>query len=191
MKKTNDDNNSSKINRNSSTILSKLDKPESSTATTPTIQTDRSMPMPPPSALKLPLTAITTNPENSPFHSNTTDNESSSSSSDGYNSRPMTAPPTTGRTFDYFSGAHHPPPPLQQNQNQPALQTPPPVVLSSSPTASNTNFMNRLKNLSVKAKIGKNAINDDKSEGSTTSTTEEQNYPTVNGDVSVFFIYKK
>ncbi|CAO3616929.1 unnamed protein product [Cunninghamella blakesleeana] len=178
LQKTNDDNHSSRMNRNSSTILSKLDKTESSTATTPTIQTDRSTPMPPPSALKLPLTAITTNPDHSPFHSNTTDNESTSSSSDGYQSRPMTAPPTTGRTFDYFSGAHHPPPP---SQNQPALQTPPPAVLSSSPTASNSNFMNRLKSLSVKAKIGKNAINDDKSEGSS-STTEEQNSSTVNGD---------
>ncbi|CAO3626805.1 unnamed protein product [Cunninghamella echinulata] len=171
--------NNNKLNRNSSTILSKLDN-------TPTIQTDRPLPTSPPTALKLPLTAITTNPENSPFHSNTTENESSSSSTtDGYNSRPMTAPPTTGRTFDYFSGSHHQPPTVTTHQNQPALQTPPPVALSSSPTVSNsnnTNFMNRLKSLSVKAKIGKSTMNDDKSDGSTTTSEEQSSSTTTNGD---------
>lgn len=180
MKKIDHGISNNKLNRNSSTILSKLDN-------TPTIQTDRPLPTSPPTALKLPLTAITTNPENSPFHSNTTENESSSSSTaDGYNSRPMTAPPTTGRTFDYFSGSHHQQP-TTTHQNQPALQTPPPAVLSSSPTVSNsnnTNFMNRLKSLSVKAKIGKSTMNDDKSDGSTTTSEEQSSSTTTNGDVS-------
>ncbi|KAG0176969.1 hypothetical protein DFQ29_005417 [Apophysomyces sp. BC1021] len=99
-----------------------------------------------PSPLKLPLTAITTNGDQSPFHPS-----SEAAQNNEMFRGPYTAPPTTGHQFDYFSGTHHVP-----QRRDSSVQIPPPAALtngSTSPTSSN--FINRLKNLSVKAKLSR------------------------------------
>ncbi|CAO3591245.1 unnamed protein product [Absidia cylindrospora] len=124
---------------------------------------------PPVSALKIPLTAVTTtHPDSSPFHH--------ASNDDLAQSGPMTAPPTTGRTFDYFSTPHHP------VNNHSAVQPPPAAALSSSPVSpSSSNFMHRLKNLSVKAKLGKNSNQDDRSDAYTATTEDDNTTASGNG----------
>lgn len=96
---------------------------------------------------KPPLTAITTNINNNPaFPPNSPMSPGCNSISSG----PFTAPPTTSPQDDYFSGAHHP-----TAEPTSPVQPPPPVALSTSPASPTGNFINRLKHLSVKAKISK------------------------------------
>ncbi|KAI7883139.1 WD40 repeat-like protein [Lichtheimia hyalospora FSU 10163] len=96
---------------------------------------------------KPPLTAITTNiNNNTAFPPNAPMSPGSNSISSG----PFTAPPTTSPQDDYFSGAHHP-----TAEPTSPVQPPPPVALSTSPASPTGNFINRLKHLSVKAKISK------------------------------------
>jgi WD repeat-containing protein 48 len=159
----------------------RFDRTES-TATAASIQLERaSIPTPPPvTALKIPLTAITTNTDSSPFHPT---DSNSYPTSDSTQRGPMTAPPTTGRSFDYFSGSHHP-----VNNHSSVVQPPPPAALSSSPVSpNNSNFMHRLKNLSVKAKLGKGPNNEDRPNGYATEDDKQTIYTTtsVNGDVSI------
>ncbi|CAO3698779.1 unnamed protein product [Rhizopus stolonifer] len=99
---------------------------------------------------KLPLAAVTTNTDQSPYIPTSPQATQFPGS--------MTAPPTSSPQPDYFSGNHHPP-----QRRESAVQLPPPAALPTtpaSPTASN--FMNRLKNLSVKAKLSRTLTNEDK-----------------------------
>ena len=112
---------------------------------------------------KPPLSAITTNIDSSPFHP--TSPGSPSSNNNNLFKGPFTAPPATSPQQDYFSGAHHvsnnsnindPPPPHSP------VQPPPPVALSNTPTSpTSSNFLNKLKHLSVKAKISKSSSGDE------------------------------
>ncbi|KAI8139501.1 hypothetical protein BJV82DRAFT_626258 [Fennellomyces sp. T-0311] len=105
---------------------------------------DRNLPKP-------PLTAITTNIENSPFHS------TSPGSPTNLFKGPFTAPPTISPQRDYFSGAHHVP-----NEPHSPVQPPPPAALSNTATSpTSSNFINRLKHLSVKGKMSKSQSRDD------------------------------
>ncbi|KAI8086121.1 WD40-repeat-containing domain protein [Halteromyces radiatus] len=163
------------------------------TPTIPAIQNEPTPPTPTVTALKIPLSAVTTNTDSSPFHPSlsnspldqqggtppnfpsviTTNGTSVSSQTNG----PLTAPPTTGRSFDYFSKSHQP------VQNHSSVQPPPPAALSSSPVSpTNSNFMHRLKNLSVKAKLAKVPNSDDKSEGYTTEEDKQTSFTSVNGN---------
>lgn len=102
---------------------------------------------------KPPLTAITTNiNNNSAFPPNSPMSPGCNSISSG----PFTAPPTTSPQDDYFSGAHHP-----TAEPTSPVQPPPPVALSTSPASPTGNFINRLKHLSVKAKISKSPSGED------------------------------
>ncbi|ORZ23544.1 WD40-repeat-containing domain protein [Absidia repens] len=167
--------------KNLQVVTPRFEPPESTataataTSTTPSIQPERvsrSAPPLPIPALKIPLTAVTTNTNSSPFHNFTTDDHTSCFSG------PMTAPPTTGRSFDYFSSSHY-----SSTDSQPSVQPPlPAAVASSSPsTPGNTNFMHRLKNLSIKATRKGSHSSDTKSEG---YTTEEEKATSVNGDAN-------
>jgi hypothetical protein len=74
-----------------------------------------------------------------------------------------TAPTTALSRQDYFSGAHHDNPP-----STPLIQAPPPAAFASntgplSPTSGG--FMGRLRNLSVKAKLGRTPSAEAKMEG--------------------------
>lgn len=74
-----------------------------------------------------------------------------------------TAPTTAFQRQDYFSGAHHDNPP-----QTPLIQAPPPAAFTSnngpmSPTTGG--FMGRLRNLSVKAKLGRTPSAEAKMEG--------------------------
>ncbi|KAI9279517.1 WD40-repeat-containing domain protein [Umbelopsis sp. AD052] len=74
-----------------------------------------------------------------------------------------TAPLTAFQRQDYFSGAHHDSPP-----HTPLIQAPPPAAFTSnngpmSPTSGG--FMGRLRNLSVKAKLGRTPSAEAKMEG--------------------------
>ncbi|KAF7731707.1 hypothetical protein EC973_008879 [Apophysomyces ossiformis] len=112
-----------------------------------------------PSPLKLPLTAITTNGDKSPFHPSS----EAAQSTDMFRG-PYTAPPTTSHQFDYFSGTHH----LPQRRDS-SVQIPPPAALTNGATSpTSSTFINRLKNLSVKAKLSRipsNETNTADSEG--------------------------
>lgn len=83
---------------------------------------------------------------------------------------PFTAPPSSNPQSDYFSGAHHTP-----VRRESSVQLPPPAALPTSPTSPTSgNFMNRLKNLSVKAKLSRVPTNELPSNellAPTTSTT--------------------
>jgi WD repeat-containing protein 48 len=83
---------------------------------------------------------------------------------------PFTAPPSSNPQSDYFSGAHH-----TVVRRESSVQLPPPAALPTSPTSPTSgNFMNRLKNLSVKAKLSRVPINELPSNellAPTTSTT--------------------
>ncbi|KAI8882025.1 WD40 repeat-like protein [Backusella circina FSU 941] len=83
---------------------------------------------------------------------------------------PYTAPPTTGGSQpDYFSGSHH-------NRRDSSVQLPPPAAMPVSPTAStSSNFMHRLKSLSVKAKLSRTLSHEDRvkeAEGKQNDTTK-------------------
>ncbi|KAI8393498.1 WD40-repeat-containing domain protein [Radiomyces spectabilis] len=104
---------------------------------------------PPP--LKLPLSAITTDTDDSPFYP-----DAQSPQKNSMFQGPFTAPPTTNHQFDYFSGAHHP---VKQDS---VVQPPPPAALPTLPTSpTNSTFINRLKNLSVKAKLSRIPTSED------------------------------
>ncbi|GAN06004.1 WD domain-containing protein [Mucor ambiguus] len=69
---------------------------------------------------------------------------------------PFTAPPSSNPQSDYFSGAHHTP-----VRRESSVQLPPPAALPTSPTSPTSgNFMNRLKSLSVKAKLSRVPTNE-------------------------------
>ncbi|KAI9313547.1 WD40-repeat-containing domain protein [Dichotomocladium elegans] len=104
---------------------------------------------------KPPLTAITTNIDSSIFNSASSASPNNNGPSNIF-SGPFTAPPTTSPQLDYFSGAHH-----QASETEAPLQPPPPAVLSSSPVSPTGNFINRLKHLSVKARISKSPTGDE------------------------------
>ncbi|CAO3591395.1 unnamed protein product [Absidia cylindrospora] len=167
--------------KNLQVVTPRFEPPESTTtaatttSTTPSIQPERvsrSAPPLPTPALKIPLTAMTTDTSSSPFHHLTTEDHTSSFSG------PMTAPPTTGRSFDYFASSHYSP-----TNSQSSVQPPLPAAVASSSPASpgNTNFMHRLKNLSIKATRKGSHSSDTKSEG---YTTEEEKATSVNGDAN-------
>ncbi|KAI8875796.1 WD40 repeat-like protein [Backusella circina FSU 941] len=90
-----------------------------------------------PEGPKMPSVALTTDGPQSPF---------APTSPTG----PYTAPPTTtASSVDYFSGSHH-----MTNRRESTVQAPPTAALPTSPTSpTSSNFMNRLKSLSVKAKL--------------------------------------
>lgn len=99
---------------------------------------------------KLPLTAVTTNVDQSPYLP-------SSPQAAQFNG-PFTAPSTTTPQPDYFSGAHYPP-----VRRESSVQLPQAVALPTSPTSpTGSNFMHRLKNLSVKAKLSRVPTNEDR-----------------------------
>ncbi|OBZ91909.1 hypothetical protein A0J61_00044 [Choanephora cucurbitarum] len=101
---------------------------------------------------KLPLTAITTNTEQSPYLP--------TSPQAAAFAGPFTAPPSSQSQPDYFSGMHHGP---SMTRRESAVQMPPPAALPNSPTSpTSSNFMNKLKNLSVKAKLTRMPTNDDR-----------------------------
>lgn len=97
---------------------------------------------------KFPLVAITASvDQSSPFL------PSSPQAAQG----PFTAPPSSGNQSDYFSGSHHAP-----ARRESSVQIPPAAALPTSPTSpTSNNFMNRLKNLSVKAKLSRVPTNED------------------------------
>ncbi|CEP07720.1 hypothetical protein [Parasitella parasitica] len=70
---------------------------------------------------------------------------------------PFTAPPSSNPPqLDYFSGAHHTP-----ARRESSVQLPPPAALPTSPTSPTSGtFMNRLKSLSVKAKLSRVPTNE-------------------------------
>jgi WD repeat-containing protein 48 len=99
---------------------------------------------------KLPLTAVTTNVDQSPYLP-------SSPQAAQFNG-PFTAPIASTTQSDYFSGAHHPP-----VRRESSVQLPPAAALPTSPISpTSSNFMNRLKSLSVKAKLSRIPTNEDK-----------------------------
>lgn len=106
--------------------------------------------IPPPmtETLKPPSLAVTSeNASGSPF-----------SPSSNPLSGPYTAPPTTGGPQpDYFSGSH---------RRDSSVQLPPPAAMPTSPTSptasTSSNFMNRLKSLSVKAKLSRTSSHEDR-----------------------------
>ncbi|KAI7873407.1 WD40-repeat-containing domain protein [Mucor mucedo] len=99
---------------------------------------------------KLPLTAVTTNVDQSPYLP-------SSPQAAQFNG-PFTAPITTTTQADYFSGAHYPP-----VRRESSVQLPQAVALPTSPTSpTGSNFMHRLKNLSVKAKLSRIPTSEDR-----------------------------
>lgn len=96
---------------------------------------------------RLPLTAVTTNVEQSPY-----------SPQAPINHGPYTAPLSSTTQPDYFSGAHHTP-----IRRESSVQLPPAAALPTSPLSpTGSTFMNRLKNLSVKAKLSRVPTNEDK-----------------------------
>lgn len=104
-------------------------------------------------APKMPVVAVTTNEEQSPYLP-------TSPQAAQFNG-PFTAPAesTSAPQPDYFSGAHYSP-----VRRESSVQLPPAAALPtspSSPTASN--FMHRLKNLSVKAKLSRVPTSEDNS----------------------------
>lgn len=103
---------------------------------------------------KPPLTAISTNIKG--FR----ESPASPSGTTVFNG-PFTAPPSTSsQQHDYFSGTH----PTADQASSP-VQIPPPAALPASPVSptGSTNFINRLKNLSVKAKLSKSPSPDEAS----------------------------
>ncbi|KAI9496618.1 WD40-repeat-containing domain protein [Zychaea mexicana] len=165
-------------------------QPAKAAATARRSPPDRNIPKP-------PLTAITTNIDSSPFHPN-----SPGSPSTNLYKGPFTAPPTTNSQHDYFSGAHHQTtataaPAGDHHHHQPPhspVQPPPPAALSHTPTSptspTSSNFINRLKHLSVKAKIsrpssGDEASHDDGEKSSTSNHHEIPNHQHSNEDDSV------
>lgn len=118
----------------------------------PTVPTV-SIPPPPPNVNmdepKFPRLAVTTNAvDQSPFLP--------SSPQAAQFAGPFTAPPSSNPQSDYFSGAHHTP-----ARRESSVQLPPPAALPTSPTSPTSgNFMNRLKNLSVKAKLSRVPTNE-------------------------------
>ncbi|KAI8078256.1 WD40-repeat-containing domain protein [Gilbertella persicaria] len=101
---------------------------------------------------KLPLTAVTTHTDQSPYVP--------SSPQTATLNGPFTAPPSSSVQPDYFSGMHHPPTVARRESS---VQIPPPAALPTSPTSpTSSNFMNKLKNLSVKAKLTRIPTNEDK-----------------------------
>ena len=133
------------------------------------------IPPPPPTEQdgpKLPSTAVTTNPNLSSYLPNSTHNQLLNG--------PYTAPLVTTNQPDYFSGAHHSP-----IRRESSVQLPPAAALPTSPLSpTGGNFMNRLKNLSVKAKLTRVPTNEDKlptteslapSTSSNLQTEEQQN----------------
>lgn len=100
---------------------------------------------------KLPLTAVTTNVDQSPYLP-------SSPQAAQFNG-PFTAPIATSSQSDYFSGAHYSP-----VRRESSVQLPQAAALPTSPTSpTGNNFMHRLKNLSVKAKLSRVPTNEEKS----------------------------
>ncbi|KAI8390199.1 WD40-repeat-containing domain protein [Blakeslea trispora] len=101
---------------------------------------------------KLPLTAVTTDTDQSPYLP--------TSPQAATFAGPFTAPPSSQVQPDYFSGMHHGP---SMTRRESAVQIPPPAALPNSPTSpTSSNFMNRLKNLSAKAKLTRMPTNDEK-----------------------------
>ncbi|EIE87749.1 hypothetical protein RO3G_12460 [Rhizopus delemar RA 99-880] len=100
---------------------------------------------------KLPMAAVTTQTDQSPYVPTSPQATQFPGS--------FTAPPSSSPQPDYFSGNHHAP--LRRGS---AVQLPPPAALPSSPTSPTSGtFMNRLKNLSVKAKLSRIPTNEDRS----------------------------
>ncbi|KAI8639396.1 WD40-repeat-containing domain protein [Parasitella parasitica] len=99
---------------------------------------------------KYPRLAVTTNTgDQSPFLP-------SSPQATQFNG-PFTAPPSSNPPqLDYFSGAHH-----TSIRRESSVQLPPPAALPTSPTSpTGGTFMNRLKSLSVKAKLSRVPTNE-------------------------------
>lgn len=124
----------------------------------PAVPAVPSISIPPPAPLapnvsmdepKFPRLAVTTNAaDQSPFLP--------SSPQAAQFAGPFTAPPSSNPQSDYFSGAHHTP-----VRRESSVQLPPPAALPTSPTSPTSgNFMNRLKNLSVKAKLSRVPTNE-------------------------------
>ncbi|KAI7852561.1 WD40-repeat-containing domain protein [Circinella umbellata] len=124
---------------------------------------------------KPPLSAITTNIASSPFHP--TSPGSPSNNNNNLFKGPFTAPPTTNPQQDYFSGAHHVSNTNNNNDSLPPhspVQPPPPAALSHTPTSpTSSNFINKLKHLSVKAKISKGSSHDGNDGDKSTSSNHE------------------
>ncbi|CAO3645376.1 unnamed protein product [Mucor hiemalis] len=114
---------------------------------------------------RLPLTAVTTHVEQSPY------------SPQAPNNGPYTAPLSSTTQPDYFSGAHHTP-----IRRESSVQLPPAAALPTSPLSpTGSTFMNRLKNLSVKAKLSRVPTNEDKlpTHDSLSSSTSATLLPSV------------
>lgn len=131
------------------------------TTTTTTVEND---------GPKLPLTAVTTNIDQSPFLP--------TSPQAAQFAGPFTAPLASTTQPDYFSGAHHSP-----VRRESSVQLPPAAALPTSPLSpTGSTFMNRLKNLSVKAKLTRVTTNEDKlpTNESLAQSTSTTLLPTVN-----------
>ncbi|CAO3678603.1 unnamed protein product [Rhizopus microsporus] len=115
--------------------------PSAPSMTIPPVETEEPKP---------PLAAMTTHAEQSPYVP--------TSPQAAQFAGPFTAPVTSSPQPDYFSGNHH-----THLRRESAVQLPPPAALPSSPTSPTAStFMNRLKNLSVKAKLSRIPTNEER-----------------------------
>lgn len=114
---------------------------------------------------------------NGPLNTDRTSTEVNREASVHPTSGTVTAPSTAYARPDYFSGAHHD----NNTPSTPYIQAPPPAAFATntgplSPTSSG--FMGRLRNLSVKAKLGRTPSAEAKMEGSLmTSMTNDSAQP--------------
>ncbi|KAG2236102.1 hypothetical protein INT48_006118 [Thamnidium elegans] len=122
-------------------------------------------------APKIPVVAVTTNEDQSPYLP-------TSPQAAQFNG-PFTAPTASTSTTqpDYFSGAHYAP-----VHRESSVQLPPAAALPTSPSSpTGSNFMHRLKNLSVKAKLSRVPANEERSTDSlpTLSPSTSTTHPTA------------
>jgi WD repeat-containing protein 48 len=124
---------------------------------------------------------------NGPHNSDRPSSEANFDSTLHPTSGAVTAPSTAYARSDYFSGAHHD----SNTPSTPYIQAPPPAAFATntgplSPTSGG--FMGRLRNLSVKAKLGRTPSAEAKMEGSLMSSmTSPDPTQTSQALVSTFF----
>lgn len=126
--------------------------PEEKVEPTPSVPAVAAPSAPAEEGPKVPLVAVTTNVDQSPYLP-------TSPQAAQFNG-PFTAPTASTSTPqpDYFSGAHYAP-----VRRESSVQLPPAAALPTSPSSpTGSNFMHRLKNLSVKAKLSRIPTNEEK-----------------------------